>query len=318
MKKIFIALLLVLSSLAYGQLPKVPMNVGTRLNVAFPIVNLAIDAINGAVSITDYLNQMATLDSLRVLSSPPSSGNIYISSEDNNIHYYVNGYWRTLGVADSTESSGPASSLLTGLQAFYKFDESSGNITDHSGNNRTGTATALTYSQAGANGTAVSFNGTTSNVLTTNYPQGTSTLTISFKLKTSSTASGTILQCYNTSTNLSGYWIQYYSGYFTIMLANGTTSSDELSLSGTYNDNALHSFIFTYDGTTLNGYVDNVSRLSTTYGGSISYSGVTDLSFMSTDYGTGRISGTMDDFGFLNRVVTSGERATLVSSTHPF
>jgi hypothetical protein len=251
---------------------------------------------------------------------PTSSGNTYLSIADNRMWIKAaNNKWYRLAVDDSTTASAPTSSLLTGLQAYYKFNESSGNIIDYSGNGKTGVPTNLTYGQTGKISTAGSFNGTSSVVTVSNFPQGTSGLTISFWLKTSSTAEGTLVQCYNTGTNVAGYWIQYYSGYFTIMLGNGTTTSNEIGITGSYNDNAWHNFIFTYDGTNLLAYVDNVNKLTTTFSGGINYTGVTDLSFMATDYGTGFVGGLLDEVGFWNRTITSTERATLnVPTAHPF
>ena len=45
MKKYLVIILLMISSLSYSQLNKVPMGVGTKLNAAFPIINTAIDSV---------------------------------------------------------------------------------------------------------------------------------------------------------------------------------------------------------------------------------------------------------------------------------
>lgn len=46
MKKILVLSFMLLSAIGFGQLSTVPMGVGTKLNVAFPIINTAIDQIN--------------------------------------------------------------------------------------------------------------------------------------------------------------------------------------------------------------------------------------------------------------------------------
>jgi hypothetical protein len=51
---------------------------------------------------------------------------------------------------------------FSGLAAYYKCDEASGNLTDSSGNSKTLTAANLTYSVTGQAGNAITFNGTSS------------------------------------------------------------------------------------------------------------------------------------------------------------
>jgi hypothetical protein len=63
MKKILFLIFLMIGTLSYGQMTKVPMGVGTKLNVAFPIINLVIDQLNRIQ--LDRIN--ATADEINIL-----------------------------------------------------------------------------------------------------------------------------------------------------------------------------------------------------------------------------------------------------------
>jgi hypothetical protein len=62
MKKILVLGFILLSAIGFGQLSTVPMGVGTKLNVAFPIINTAIDSVNAhTISITNIKNSSISL-----------------------------------------------------------------------------------------------------------------------------------------------------------------------------------------------------------------------------------------------------------------
>jgi hypothetical protein len=99
MKKIFILIFLTVCLSGYGQLSKVPMGVGTKLNVAFPIINLAIDQVNAntaAISLKTPITNasmlgLTKLTSLKVGNTKTGSTVVQIDSitvNGGNIYFY--------------------------------------------------------------------------------------------------------------------------------------------------------------------------------------------------------------------------------------
>jgi hypothetical protein len=208
-------------------------------------------------------------------------------------------------------STTTVSSLLTGLECFYKCDEASGNIIDASANGRTGTPTDITYL-----GTSLSFNGTSSKFVVSNEPQPTTAMTISFSLKTSSTTGNTKIS-YSKAT--SGYILYLDAGSIEIVLDDaGAANELDVYFTGTINDGAWHNIMIVFDGTTVNGYVDNVSKLSEAWAHTIAYEGVNELTVMATNYGAGWVAGELKKFGIWSRAVSSTERAILADPSSNF
>jgi hypothetical protein len=220
-------------------------------------------------------------------------------------------------VASSSGGGAPSSSLLTGLLCYYKFDEASGNLVDASGQGRTGTPTGITYAQAGKIGTAISFNGTTSNISVSSFPQPVNALTISFWIKTTDATDDKPLLYLSDGTH--GIKVLYYTGQFSLNLLDGTYDNEFIT-TGTYNDNTFHNVIFVWDGTNVTGYVDNVVKISGTWVHTLDYGSTSVMVFMSTFYGVKYLGGILDEFGIWNRGITSGERITLSTGTltHPW
>ncbi|MBE3086930.1 MAG: LamG domain-containing protein [Bacteroidetes bacterium] len=214
------------------------------------------------------------------------------------------------------------SSLLTGLLAYWKLDEASGNVAD-SANSHTGTATALTYSQAGSggNGTGVSFNGTTSKIVVgAPLVTPTAAVSISFWIKTTSAAN---TRLYYTHAANEGIIIYYNGGWLSVLFGNGTTES-EIELGGsTIANNAWHLIVIDWDGTNMHSWVDDTLRTAATaWTGPILYTDVTNLTIGDNDYGSGFFTGILNDIGVWNRALTSDERTALYAAgsgiTHPF
>jgi hypothetical protein len=96
-----------------------------------------------------------------VLSSDPATGNAYINSVDNKLHYLSGGYWHRVAIIDSTAASASPSTLLNELVGYWKFDETSGtNLADATAGAHNATLGAGTVNQTGKIGKAVTYNNT--------------------------------------------------------------------------------------------------------------------------------------------------------------
>ncbi len=216
------------------------------------------------------------------------------------------------------------SSLLSGLRLWYNCNESSGNITDSSGNGYTGVATALTYGQAGKVGNSLYFNGTSSKVIVgsggSGFPTFTTGFSISFWIKTNwATDNCKWLSCTDGTYGLQGFY--YTGGGVSLELRDGTNNV-EFGLSTAIGDNAWHHIVFTFDGTNINGYVDGSNALTNTWAHTLAFTNVQELDFMFSGYDTQWVQGNLDMVGLWNRALTSDERTTLYNSgngtTYPF
>jgi hypothetical protein len=67
---------------------------------------------NGSDWVSASATGTASVDSIRVLSSEPTTGNVYISSADRKIHYLTGGYWHRLAILDSTVSANAQNKVL--------------------------------------------------------------------------------------------------------------------------------------------------------------------------------------------------------------
>ncbi len=99
-------------------------------------------------------------DSVIVSATPITSGNFYLSSSDNRLHYKSNGYWYTVGITDSVAII----PMTTDLVSYWSLDEASGTLYD-SENDNDGTAYGATQNVSGKVGKAVSFDGTDDYIL---------------------------------------------------------------------------------------------------------------------------------------------------------
>jgi hypothetical protein len=206
------------------------------------------------------------------------------------------------------------STLLDGLLAYWKLDEASGNVADSSGNGRTGVATDLTYSQAGKQGTAVTFNGTTSVIDVTDNPDlgsTTNAFTIAFWYK------GTDIE--GRIITAGCFRVYQGDGINSILLADGTNNI-EFNFSVALNDNAWHFVVITFDGTNILAYDNNSNILTDTWAHTLGF--WSDHLYMMNNGDVIYTAGTLDEVGFWNRAINSTERAALYNAgagkTYPF
>lgn len=218
--------------------------------------------------------------------------------------------------------SGTESTLRTGLIAGWQLDETAGTTANEVSGYFSGTNTNVTVNAIGKFGKAFQYAGNGYTNMGTRDPLRLQTQTISLWVNTSG----------NTISGLLSNWVwansQYY-GYDIIMLANGTleyrlrfNDATYLSLTSAsaVNNGAWHNIIATWDGTTAYLYVDNVQVDTESAGSAKTIQYHANCSFRlgddnETDY---PLTGYLDAIYILNRVVTSGERATLQTKPYPF
>jgi hypothetical protein len=212
------------------------------------------------------------------------------------------------------------SSLRTGFIAGWQLDESSGNTANDITGYFPGTNTNVTVNATGKFGKAFQYAGTGYTNMGTTSPLRFQTHTISFWINTSSTSQSGLV------SNWVWYSGQYY-GYDIIMLANGTLEyrlkfNDGTGLtltSSAINNNTWHNIIATFNGTTAYLYVDNVQ--ADTDGAAaktIQYHANCAFHLGDDNEGDYPFTGYLDAVYIWNRVITSGERATIQTKPYPF
>jgi hypothetical protein len=216
--------------------------------------------------------------------------------------------------------TGTESSLRTGLVAGWQLDESAGNTANDILGVYHGTNTGVTVNATGKFGKAFQYAGAGYTNMGTTSPLRFQTHTISLWVNTSGTSISGLV------SNWVWYSGQYY-GYDIVMLANGTlqyrlkfNDATDLTLtSSAINNGAWHNIIATFDGTTAYLYVDNV-QADTDGAAAKTIQYHANCAFHlgddnETDY---PLTGYIDGVYLWNRVVTSGERATIQTKPYPF
>jgi hypothetical protein len=220
------------------------------------------------------------------------------------------------------------SPLLTGLLAYWKFDEASGNATDSSGNNIAGAATDITYTASGKIGRCFTFNNSSSQLLLGNATiiKPTSALSFSFWMKSSTepAVEAMIIDCTGNNT---GYRISLYGGGgFGFIFGNGSSIIDAYigaAATGNLYDNAWHHIVLTWDGTTVKCYFNNTNdpTENETWSNTISHDAA-DIYIGSNSSNIRHYEGSLDEFGIWNRALTITEIGLLYNSgaglSHPF
>lgn len=217
--------------------------------------------------------------------------------------------------------SGTESSLRTGFIAGWQLDETAGNTANEITGYFPGTNTNVTVNAIGKFGKAFQYAGTGYTNMGTTAPLRVQTYTISFWVNTTQTSFAGLL------TNWVWAVSRYY-GFDIAMASDGTlenhlTFSDNTALLLTstdkVNDGEWHNIIATWDGTHAYLYIDNVQQ--DTDGSSaktIQYHANCAFHLGDRNEGDQPFIGYLDAVYILNRVVTSGERATLQTKNYPF
>jgi hypothetical protein len=280
-------------------------------------VNARVDSIVAALK--DTISLQDIIGSIDTLASNPSAGNIYINTGDKKLHYKVGNYWHRVAIIDSTIVTPTTSSLLTGLLAGWKLDETSGNAVDVLGV-YTGTSSNITYNASGNIGRCYQFNSTSSTVSFGNVIKPTTAMSISAWVKTSETTKNTpIVDCIGFATNFEGYNLIVYNdggiGFF--LGSNTATYLDKTYKPFAINDNTWHHVVAKWDGTTAYIYVDNSKSTGTSYSTPIVYNASNLLYLGYNAKNTVFANGNIDDVYVWSKSLTDAE-VIISATTYPW
>jgi uncharacterized protein (TIGR02145 family) len=201
-----------------------------------------------------------------------------------------------------------------GLLGYYPF---SGNANDEStnGNNGTNNGSTLTEDRFGASNSAYNFNGTSNYISVPNIAvQGANSRTISFWIKTNSTNEVSMVISTGTDAEVNGgnfnLRLENSNEYIGFMGGNYTAGGYDYYPTGNVvlNDNEWHNILVTYNGTTVNFYIDGIFEKSTNKtlftDGQANYIGKSNsLNLVSANW----FAGSVDDVGFWNRALNEEE-----------
>lgn len=206
------------------------------------------------------------------------------------------------------------SSLLTNLKAYYQF-QGNGNDVSGSGNNLTATG-SITYSLANGKilqgaGFSSSQLEVNSNILSVNNP-----LSWCMWFKCPVGTGGTFPVAFSFANRTPPTWSVGYvvpGGQFVLNMLSGASVGVKID------DNLWHFCVMTYDGTTVNFWVDNVNKASFIGSGSLGPDQFLNIgSNNATQYWPGQI----DEVGIWQRALTPTEVSTLWNGgaglTYPF
>jgi hypothetical protein len=223
-----------------------------------------------------------------------------------------------------------ASALLNGLVSFWKLDEASGNALDvHGSNELTANGTSIA-SVAGLIGNARDFERdnfdqyfSISNASQTLLSPGDSDFTIAGWIKLESKSNFSqheLVAKFNTTGNQREYRLFYLQGddafRFTVS-PDGSASVTDLNAS-TFGSPSLGTWYFIcawHDAVnnTINISVNDGTTDSTTHSTGV-FQGTADYTMGSAPSSLSFLDGTLDHWGFWNRVLTSEERTDLYNS----
>jgi hypothetical protein len=210
-------------------------------------------------------------------------------------------------------------SLLTGLQAYWAFDESSGNATDSSGNSNTLTNNNSATYTTGVLGNAATLVGTSSQSFSIADNAFVSVVTgwslsFWFRLDSSQTGgSGSYYSLYGKRTGENGIlgYTENVSGTWRLYIASGTGSFSGAQVSGLALslDTWYHCVVY-YNSSSTKVYVNGTEY-------TISLPNITDPSSAfqigaGSGYPTHR--GKIDEFGIWDRELTSDDVSSLYNS----
>ena len=197
--------------------------------------------------------------------------------------------------------------ITTGLVGWWHLN---GDVLDYSGSGFNGTAVGSpTYTTGNIWSQAISLNGTSQYVNVSGFSLPSATqLTVSLWLKTSS-ISGVPISSWGSGAN--GFGI--YSDIWYVGVPNGWSAGSARIIT----DNAWHLYTLTWDGSTINVYVDGAYQYSVSSGSSYSPNATYALSLGTDDrtFGSNDYPGSVGDARVYNRALTSSDVAQLYAYT---
>lgn len=203
-------------------------------------------------------------------------------------------------------------SLLNGLMAYWKLDDSGSTAEDaHSTNDGTISA-GVTTGETGVIVDAFDFNGTSSNVSFGKACRPTEGLSISLWFNIADITSGGDQWFVGNgvySTNWCGYWVSInITGQINFRLGTNTATLLDKTYESGLDDGSWHHVACTWDGTNAYIYVDNVKSTATAYSTDIVYVTACTLRMGSNAYADGTFyGGLLDEVAIYNRALTDAE-----------
>ena len=215
-------------------------------------------------------------------------------------------------------------SLLNGLMAYWKLDDSGSTAEDaHSTNDGTISA-GVTTGETGVIVDAFDFNGTSSNVSFGTACRPTEAISISLWFNIADITSGGDQWFVGNgvySTNWCGYWVSINTtGVINFRLGTNTATLLDKSYGSGLDDGSWHHVACTWDGTNAYIYVDNVKSTATAYSTDIVYVTACRLRMGSNAYADGTFyGGLLDEVAIYNRALTDAEVEDLYGElAYPF
>lgn len=203
-------------------------------------------------------------------------------------------------------------SLLNGLIAYWKLDDSGSTAEDaHSTNDGTISA-GVTTGETGVIVDAFDFNGSSSNVSFGTACRPTAGLSISLWFNIADITSGGDQWFIGNgvySTNWCGYWVSINTtGNINFRLGTNTATLLDKTYESGLDDGSWHHVACTWDGTNAYIYVDNVKSTATAYSTDIVYVTACTLRMGSNAYADGTFyGGLLDEVAIYNRALTDAE-----------
>ena len=206
--------------------------------------------------------------------------------------------------------------LTNGLQAYWRFNETSGAAADASGNNRNGTMSGATFVTGGRFGNAAQFDGVDDimNFTSPAAPQ------VSFSAWVNTTGDGDSTTPRIIATP--GYHIRLRrdSGGLNFSFKRCERLRRNGALLGSYTDNTWHHILVAYDSATAATpamYIDGEPQTVTLYPGSGAHTSSAGAASVGNTTALNRsLLGRIDEFRIYNRALTAGD-ALLLSLGRP-
>lgn len=218
-------------------------------------------------------------------------------SEDNPASYF----YTASGVNWSPQAAFYDNEVLANAPlGWWKLNDASGSSTaaDSSGNSHSGTATSVTFgnaSQAVSGNNSASFNGTTSNILTS-YNPALSKVSVECWINQNGLSQGAFPRFFansNTATDAKGFQMLLISGTPSVTFGNGTTFTTVSTTSNAPATGWTH-LVATWDGTTILMYFNGVQQGTGTLSGSMAAGAATGIGIGYDPAGS---------FGFFNGLI---------------
>lgn len=198
--------------------------------------------------------------------------------------------------------------LSNGLVGYWKTDETSGNLTDSSGNGLTGTATGTTV-VAGKFGNARSFNGTTDVITVSDNSviKPTSEMTVGMWCNVITLSQINCAATKHSTTTNNGYAMFLNSdNKFYFQLGDGTTWAVYQAVSAAISATGWYHVVGTHNANSTNIYVNGAASGTTGTGGTISQN-TNNLLFGKNVVSSAFYIGTMDEIRIYNRALSPAE-----------